>query len=275
MSGTLPIFTIQERVGIITLNDPQNLNALATPAWHELAVLCADVAALGDQVGAVVLTGAGRGFCAGANLAQTSVGSEAAGSSPQDVTRQMEQNITPVLLALRGLPVPLVTAVNGVAAGVGMSLALCADVVIAAREASFVAPFMPRLGLVPDGGLTWLLPRLTGRGRASALMLLGEKISAEQAERWGMVWKLVEGPALMDSALAVARQLASGPRHAAREIRECLALSESNSLAEQLHHEAVRQGAMVQTAAFRQGLQAFLEKKQTGRTHAMPDLPKE
>jgi 2-(1,2-epoxy-1,2-dihydrophenyl)acetyl-CoA isomerase len=190
----------------ITLNRPEKLNAFVPDMHRELR---AALERAKDEAGirALLLTGAGRGFCAGQDLSERNV---APGTAPIDLSVSLGSNYNPLVRRLRELPKPVVCAVNGVAAGAGANIALACDVVIAARSASFVQSFV-RIGLVPDSGGSYFLPRLVGSARAMGLALLGEKLSAEDAERWGLIWKAVDDSLLMDESLALAKQLAKGP----------------------------------------------------------------
>src|SRR4051794_31136729 len=192
-------------VGILTLNEPESLNAMTPDLLGALAKAIAEMTA-DPTIRALVLTGEGRGFCSGQNLKA----SEALG---QDIVAGVMKFYWPAFKALRECRVPIVVAVNGVAAGGGFSLAMAGDMVVAARSASFIQVFS-RIALVPDLGSTWLLPRLVGRQRALELMLTNEPLSAELAKEWGLVREVFDEAALMDGALALARKLASGPTRA-------------------------------------------------------------
>jgi 2-(1,2-epoxy-1,2-dihydrophenyl)acetyl-CoA isomerase len=167
----------------------------------------------------------------------------------------------PLVTGLRTLPVPVVCAVNGAAAGGGVGLALAADIVIAARSAFFYLPFAPALGLVPDLGASWTLPRAVGRARALGLTLLGNKLSAQEAAQWGLIWSCVDDAALADESRQIATRLARLPVHATHEVRELYRASEDNSLQEQLALEMQRQSALADRPAFAEGVRAFLEKR--------------
>jgi 2-(1,2-epoxy-1,2-dihydrophenyl)acetyl-CoA isomerase len=199
------------------------------------------------------MTGAGRGFCAGANLQPGSSGSRDAGLV-------LETLYHPFLRRLRELPMPLVTAANGAAAGVGMSFALMGDLVLCARSAYFLQAFR-RIGLVPDGGSTWILPRLVGKARAMELSLLGERLPAEMALQWGLINRVVDDAELMDKAKDLARDLANGPTVALGLMRRLYWESAGNSYEEQLNLERQMQRKAGNTADFREGVRAFLEKR--------------
>ena len=198
-------------VAIVTLNDPSTLNAAGLDLAEELAHALRSIAAGTVQARAVVLTGEGRGFCSGANLS----GGGAAGREPDvdgkpDAGRALEQVYNPLITLMRDFPLPIVTAVNGAAAGIGCSLALMGDMIVAGESAYFLQAFR-RIGLVPDGASTYLLPRMIGRARAMEMTLLGEKLPAAKALDWGLVNRCVPDAELMDTALAIARELAAGP----------------------------------------------------------------
>ena len=209
----------QEAVCTLTLNRPQSLNSFTTAMLVDLHAAL-EAAAADSAVRCVVLTGAGRAFCAGQDLADPAVApAQAQGSTPPDIGEVIRKHYRPLALRLRSMPVPVVAAVNGVAAGAGANLALCCDIVVAARSASFVQAFA-KIGLVPDTGGTWLLPRLVGRARAMALAMLGDKLPAEEAERIGLVWKCVDDDALAEHARGLATRLAAMPSKALAATRE-------------------------------------------------------
>lgn len=260
----LPSFSVDaERIGLIQLNDPATLNGLSLPVFVRLREIIAELheRAARDEVRAVILTGTGRGFCAGAELNSIfrSVPPEA--SLGAHIGKFGREEGAPIVLALNTLPVPLVVAVNGVAAGMGFSIALMGDVVLAAESASFVVPFMTGLGILPDTGLSSTLPRLIGPARAAALTLLGEKLPAARAAEWGLIWRCVPDTELMSNAHAVALKLARLPAYAASEVRAMLAASMKNSFEEQYHYELDRNEVLLDGADFREGLTAFVEKR--------------
>lgn len=248
---------VEDGIGLITLNRPDILNSLNVPLAREVRAALAVIKERRD-IRALILTGAGRGFCAGAELGDES-GHESTG---QRGSRAMKEDFNPLILDLLGLPVPVVAAVNGVAAGAGVSIALAADVVIAAQPAYFVLPFAPRLGIVPDLGATWTLPRLIGRARAHALTLLGSRLPAPTAAEWGLIWKCVPAESLMGEALVFARQLGAGPRHIVGEVRRAFDAAESNDLPAQLEYERLRQEVLLDKEEYREGVRAFLEKRE-------------
>ena len=236
----------------ITLNRPDRLNALL-PEMADAISAALDEAQADKDCRAVLLTGAGRGFCAGQDLAAI------AGADPDDIEDLLER-YHPVIEKIRELPLPVVAAVNGVAAGAGCNLALACDIVIAARSASFDQAFA-RIGLVPDCGGTWFLPRLVGTARARALMMLAEPLPAATAAEWGMIWRVVEDDRLMDEAHALAARLASGATAALGLIKQALDESGENDLAGQLDLESDLQVEAAETPDHAEGVRAFLEKR--------------
>ncbi|WP_291856279.1 enoyl-CoA hydratase-related protein [Bradyrhizobium sp.] len=239
-------------VGVLTLDEPSTLNAMTPDLLGDLA------GAIGEmtddpQVRALVLTGAGRGFCSGQNL-------KAAQILGDDIVAGVMTHYWPAFKALRECRVPVVVAVNGVAAGGGFSLAMAGDMIVAARSASFIQVFS-RIGLVPDLGSTWLLPRLVGRQRALELMLTNEPLSADQAREWGLVREVFDDAALLDGALALAGRLARGPTRALVATRRLIEDSEHSSYAEQFRREIETQAEVRRSADALEGRNAFLEKR--------------
>jgi 2-(1,2-epoxy-1,2-dihydrophenyl)acetyl-CoA isomerase len=263
MSEGLPRFEVVDGIGRITLDDPATLNSLSPAVFARLGEIFEEVRARADRdLFALVLTGTGRGFCAGAGLSgMVAMAREQGGQVGEAIGRWTQVDGTPVVLAWADLPIPMVTAVNGVTAGIGVSLALAGDVVIAARSASFKLPFLTGLGIVPDGGTTWQLPRLIGTARTTAMALLGDRISAEDAERWGLIWRCVDDAQLLDEAQGLARRLAELPRGAAPEVRGLLAAASRNDFATQYHLELARNVERLKRPAFEEGLSAFFEKR--------------
>src|SRR5688572_31265073 len=201
----------------ITLNRPDKLNAF-NPEMHQLLKAALERARDEAEVRAVLLTGAGRGFCAGQDLSERNV---AAGVAPIDLAVTIGSYYNPLVRRMRELPKPIVCAVNGVAAGAGANIALACDLVLAARSASFLQAFS-RIGLLPDSGGTYFLPRLAGTARAMGLALLADKLPAEDAERWGLIWKVVDDSSLAEQSTALARTLAAGPTRAYAAIKKAL-----------------------------------------------------
>lgn len=249
------LVAVEAGVQTITLNRPERLNAFNP---EMLGLLREALERAGDDgaVRAVLLTGAGRGFCAGQDLSERDVGGDAA----IDLSVTIESLYNPLVRRMRALPKPIVCAVNGVAAGAGANVALACDLVLAARSASFIQAFA-RIGLVPDSGGSWVLPRLVGRARAAGLALLGDKLAAEDAASWGLIWKAVDDDKLMDEAGALARGLAAGPTRAYGLIKRALDASENNTLEAQLELERDLQRKAGLTEDFREGAAAFMEKR--------------
>ena len=242
----------EDSVAVLTLNHPEVLNAIGPDMQQGLTEALAALQSRPANVRCLLITGAGRGFCSGANLAGRG---EGAGKT-------LRNYYHPLLLSLRDLEMPIVTAVNGPAAGVGMSFAMMGDIVCAARGAYFLQAFA-RIGLVPDGGATFLLPRLVGWGRAVELSLLAERLPADRAFEWGLVNRLYDdAQTLMEGAMEVARQLGNGPRSLAL-IRRAYWSTWHNSYEQQLDLEARLQAEAGETNDSREGVKAFLEKRET------------
>jgi 2-(1,2-epoxy-1,2-dihydrophenyl)acetyl-CoA isomerase len=240
----------------ITLNRPDRLNSFTTQMHGELRDALSRVAASGDAR-VLLITGAGRGFCAGQDLSDRAV---APGAEPVDLGASIEENYRPLVLGLRNLALPVVCAVNGVAAGAGANIALACDIVIACKSASFSQAFC-RIGLVPDSGGTFFLPRAVGTARAMGLALLGDKLHAEQAEQWGLIWKCVEDDELAAATEALLAQLAQAPTGGLAAIKRALHASAGNTLEQQLELERDAQRELGYSADYREGVAAFLEKR--------------
>lgn len=248
---------VERGVMTITLNRPERLNSF-NDVMHQQLAECLKQAERDDAVRCLLITGAGRGFCAGQDLNDRTV--DPAGPAP-DLGTSVERFYNPLVRRLAGLPKPVVAAVNGVAAGAGATLALGCDMVIAARSASFVMAFS-KLGLVPDCGGTWLLPRTAGRARAMGLALLGDKLSAEQAHQWGMIWQVVDDAELADAGLTLARHLATQPTYGLGLIKQALLASATQTLDQQLDMERDFQRLAGRSDDYREGVSAFLAKRQ-------------
>jgi 2-(1,2-epoxy-1,2-dihydrophenyl)acetyl-CoA isomerase len=255
MTYTTIQLTTGDGLATITLNQPDKLNAVSRRMIAELKE-CWEKLADDASVRAVLLTGAGRGFCAGADLADP----DRAQGPMADSGAALEQFFNPVIRTMRTLPKPIVAAVNGVAAGVGMSFVMASDIAIAARSASFLQAFA-RIGLVPDGGSTWFLPRLIGDARARALAMLAQQIPAEKAHSWGLIWDVVDDHALMAAATAVARRLADGPTLSLASIKKALSAAYDNDLSAQLDLERDLQRELGRSEDFKEGVAAFLAKR--------------
>ncbi len=250
------LVSVEAGVETITLNRPEKLNAL-NPEMHQRLRQALERAADETEIRAVLLTGAGRGFCTGQDLSERDV---SPGAAPIDLSVSLGSHYNPLVRRLRALPKPIVCAVNGVAAGAGANIALACDIVLAARSASFVQAFS-RLGLVPDAGGTYLLPRLVGTARAMGLALLAEKTSADQAEQWGLIWKAIDDDKLAPEALALATALASGPTKGYGLLKKAMYASAGNSLDAQLDLERDLQREAGFSEDYREGVTAFKEKR--------------
>ena len=247
-----------EGVATLTLHRPDKLNAFSADMFREMrdALDRVEAAAATGDVRVLVVTGAGRGFCAGADLA--AIAPAALGTS--DLGLVLERDYNPFVLKLRSLPVPVLCAVNGVAAGAGASLALAGDVTIATRSASFVLAFA-RIGLVPDAGATWFLPQRIGKARALGLAMLGEKIDAATAESWGLIWACVDDADFPSTVDAYAKRLAAAPTRALVATRELIDRAQDHPLIDQLGAERAGQARMGLLPDFTEGVTAFREKR--------------
>ncbi len=245
---------------VVSLNRPAKMNSLSLDLLRELR-RCAESIRSDSELRGVVLSGRGRGFCAGADLTDPTGVPAADQSMGQAVAARMREFFHPVAELWSRLPVPLVVAVNGIAAGAGVSLALLGDVTIAARSASFAVLFTPKLGLAPDMGATQLLPRRIGLARARYLALTGRPVSGEEAERIGLIAECVDDASLETRARTLAGQLAAGPTRAQLALRELIEEGTTRSLTEQLEREAIAQQSLADTRDFREGIAAFREKR--------------
>jgi 2-(1,2-epoxy-1,2-dihydrophenyl)acetyl-CoA isomerase len=251
------LFSIEGGVAKITLNRPAKLNSITAAMISDLR-RALDEAESDDNVRALLLTGCGRGFCAGQDLAERAV--LPGGDTAPDLGESLAARYNPLILRLAKLPLPTVCAVGGVAAGAGANLALACDIVIAANSAVFVQAFAA-VGLLPDCGGTWILPRIIGAARAKAVSMLAEKIPAQTAAEWGMIWRCVADGDLAKEADALAARLASGPTRGFALAKRALAASAVNSLEEQLALEAGLQREAGESADYREGVAAFLAKR--------------
>jgi 2-(1,2-epoxy-1,2-dihydrophenyl)acetyl-CoA isomerase len=249
------IFDVERGIGRLTLNRPDRLNSFNVAMHGEVRHALGQLAAKSARV--LVLTGAGRGFCAGQDLSDRAV---APGTQRVDLGRSIEENYNPLVRNLQELPMPVIAAVNGVAAGAGANIALACDLVIAARSANFVQAFS-KLGLIPDCGGTWTLPRLVGNARALGLTLLGNKLSAEQAVAWGMIWQMVEDAELAPTVDALAQQFAAAPTRGLAATKAAIRDSWQRSLAAQLDVERDVQRELGRSADYAEGIAAFTEKR--------------
>lgn len=257
MSEPSILLEVNAGVAVLTLNRPNSLNSFNAQMHDEMRAALSQVRK-DAQVRALVITGSGRGFCAGQDLSDRNV---AADTAAPDLGESIEKRYNPLLRSLRDLPLPVICAVNGVAAGAGANIALACDITLAARSASFIQAFC-KIGLIPDSGGTWTLPRLIGSARARALAMLGDKLSAEQAESWGMIWRCVDDEQLMPEALKLAEHLAKQPTKGLALIKRAFNASATNSFDAQLDLERDLQRLAGRTADYREGVAAFMEKRQ-------------
>ncbi len=255
------LLDVKENIATLTLNDPAALNAMSMPLLAGFAAALDVVEDPKQNIRCLIITGAGRGFCAGANIMDGDNDTTPSNMSekPRDLGAGLETIYHPLLRRLRNLHCPIITAVNGPAAGVGFSFAMMGDMIIAAKSAFFLQAFRG-IGLVPDGGSSWLLPRLIGVARAKELMLMGERLPAEQALHWGLVNRLCEDNALADATWAVAQNLAQGPM-SLKLIRTLVWESSENTYEQQLNLERQMQRIAGHSADFAEGTAAFAEKR--------------
>ena len=254
------LFERREHVAHVTLNRGDKLNALNLHLIEDLRAAAAAIAA-DPQIRAVLLTGAGRGFCSGADITGSDLFHDPSRSSGENIRHRLSHHFNPMVMAWYDLRVPVVVAVNGVAAGAGMSLALVGDIVLAARSATFLQLFAPKLGLMPDLGSTYFLPRMVGTARAKGLTMLGDTLTAADAERWGLIWACVDDETLMSQAEAMVQRLAGGPTQAYTRIKSIFNQEPASLLPEQLAMEAVAQAELGDTKDFAEGVLAFRSKR--------------
>lgn len=256
MTQSSILLEIDQGVALLTLNRPDSLNSFNTEMHAEMREAISQIRK-SSEVRALVITGAGRGFCAGQDLSDRNV---APGSEVPDLGESIEKRYNPLLRSIRELPLPVICAVNGVAAGAGANIALACDITLAAKSASFIQAFC-KIGLVPDSGGTWSLPHLVGMARAKGLALLGDKLPAEKAEHWGLIWRCVEDDQLMDEAMQLARHLATQPTKGLALIKRALHASTDNTFDQQLDVERDLQRLAGRTDDYREGVAAFMEKR--------------
>ncbi|MDR2852930.1 MAG: enoyl-CoA hydratase/isomerase family protein [Burkholderiaceae bacterium] len=247
-------------VATLTLNRPETLNSISNPLVRDMRDALAEVRAA-KSARALILTGAGRGFCAGAELGDALLSGDGTQSPGATLNANLRDHINPLMVELNELPIPTIAAVNGPAAGAGVGFALAADITLAAHSAYFILTFGPKLGLIPDAGSSWHLPRRIGIARAMALALLGNKLSAQQAAQWGLIWEAVADDQLSAAALQLAQTLARAPSHIALELRRATAQALSNTLEAQLDYERERQCVLVEKPTFKEGVCAFKQKR--------------
>jgi 2-(1,2-epoxy-1,2-dihydrophenyl)acetyl-CoA isomerase len=254
------LFERPDGVAYVTLNRPDRLNALNVPLITDLRAAAAAIDSDHD-IRAVVLTASGRAFCSGADLMGDDLMGDPQRSRGENIGVSLREHFNPMVDAWYQLRVPVVVAVNGVAAGAGVSLALAGDIVLAARSATFLQLFAPKVGLMPDLGSTFHLPRLVGTARAKGLALLGDALTAADAADWGLIWACVEDAALQSQAESIARRFAAGPTQAFQRIKKVFNVEPPRTLTEQLAVEADAQAELGDTADFAEGVQAFRHKR--------------
>lgn len=256
MSFETIAFGVENGVAELALNRPDSLNSFNQQMHAEVREAMQRV--IDDpEIRCLLLTGKGRGFCAGQDLGDRAVSGDEA---PPDLGESVEKNYNPLIRSIMNLPKPVICAVNGVAAGAGASIALACDIVLAARSASFIQVFC-KIGLVPDSGGTWNLPRAVGLPRAKGLAMLGDKLPAEKAEAWGMIWQCVDDDALMDEARKLAAHLATQPTRGLGRIKQLLNASTAHDLDTELEAERAAMQELGRSADYAEGVAAFMEKR--------------
>ena len=251
------LYAVEAGIARLTLNRPDRLNSFNDAMHAEVRDALSRVNA-SAEVRVLLLTGAGRGFCAGQDLGDRAV---APGSEPVDLGASIERNYKPLVLSLRELPLPVVCAVNGVAAGAGANIALACDIVVAAKSASFIQAFS-KIGLIPDSGGTYFLPRLVGSARAIGLAMLGDKLSAEQAAAWGLIWKCVDDVEFPASVETLVQQLSTAATRGLAATKQAIYAAGGNTLEAQLDLERDVQRVLGMSADYREGVSAFGAKRQ-------------
>ncbi len=249
-------YETSDDIATITFNDPKTMNAAGLDTVEEMLLALEQAA---DSARCTILTGSGRGFCSGANLAPNMTGGRGQKGKP-DAGKALDSHYNPLIKMMRTHPHPIITAVNGAAAGVGCSIALMGDFILAGQSAYFLQAFR-RIGLVPDGGSTYLLPRMIGRARAMEMTLFGDKLAADKALDWGLINRVVEDDQLLTEAHAYARKLADGPTQALAMIRDLIWQAEDNDFDGQLQAERFAQRTAGRQPDFKEGVMAFLEKR--------------
>jgi len=251
------LYAVEGGIARLTLNRPDRLNSFNDAMHAEVRDVLSRVKARAD-LRVLLLTGAGRGFCAGQDLGDRAV---APGSEPVDLGASIERNYKPLVLSLRELPLPVVCAVNGVAAGAGANIALACDIVVAAKSASFIQAFS-KIGLIPDSGGTYFLPRLVGSSRAMGLAMLGDKLSAEQAAAWGLIWKCVDDVEFPAAVEALVQQLSTAATRGLAATKQAIYAAGGHTLEAQLDLERDAQRVLGLSADYREGVSAFAAKRQ-------------
>lgn len=257
MTQLCVLLEINEGVALLTLNRPDSLNSFNTEMHDHMKIVLKKITE-DNSIRVLVITGAGRAFCAGQDLADPNV---IPGAKPPDLGELLDKHYNPMLRTIRDFPFPVISAVNGVAAGAGANIALASDITLAARSASFIQAFC-KVGLIPDLGGTWTLPRLAGMARAKGMALLGEKIPAEQAESWGMIWRCIDSEQLMEEAMKLAHHLATQPTKSLALTKQALNAAASNTFDQQLDLERDFQNIAGRTEDYYEGATAFREKRQ-------------
>ena len=245
-------------VATITLNRPDKLNSFNTDMHEELRDALDDIAT-DEMTRALLITGAGRGFCAGQDLSDRAVTSDS--DEAPDLSQSVEKYYNPLIRRITNLPMPVICAMNGVAAGAGASLVMACDIVIAARSASFILSFA-KVGLIPDSGSSWHFSRAIGLPRAKALAMLGNKLPAEQAEQWGLIYQVVDNEKLMEESIKLVEYLAKQPTEALANIKQLIHSSFDYSIEEQLERERSAMQHLGKSHDYKEGVAAFLEKRQ-------------
>lgn len=248
-------YSVDEDIATIALNDPKTMNAAGMDTIEELTLA---LEAAADDARCTIITGNGRGFCSGANLSPNITSGGPKGKP--DAGKALDSHYNPFIKMMKTHPHPIITAVNGAAAGVGCSIALMGDFIIAGKSGYFLQAFR-RIGLIPDGGSTFLLPRMAGRARAMEMTLFGDKVPAEKAEEWGLINRVVPDDELMSEARSYAKKLADGPTQALAMIRELVWQAEDNDFDSQLQAERFAQRTAGRQSDFKEGVTAFLEKR--------------
>lgn len=250
------LYDVKDGIATITLNRPDRLNSF-TAAMHEELQAVLDKVEADQSIRCLVLTGAGRGFCAGQDLNDRQV---SPGEAPVDLGKTLDTQFNPFIRRFTKLPFPTIAMVNGVAAGAGANVALACDFILAGKSAKFIQAFC-KIGLIPDSGGTYTLPRLVGMARAKGLAMLGDAVSAEQAEQWGLIWRAVDDDALADETDKLAKHFAAAPTMGLASIKKALHASMDNDLDAQLEVEKELQQACGFSEDYKEGITAFLEKR--------------
>jgi len=262
MPFTKIAYDVADDIATIAFDDPKTMNAAGIDTIEEMLLAIEQAA---DEARCTIITGNGRGFCSGANLSSSSGGSAPKGKP--DAGKALDSHYNPFIKAMRTHPHPIITAVNGAAAGVGCSIALMGDFIISAESGYFLQAFR-RIGLVPDGGSTFLLPRMAGRAKAMEMALFGDKVFAAQALEWGLINRVVADDQLMSEAQSYAKRLADGPTQALALIRDLVWQAEDNDFDSQLQAERFAQRTAGRQPDFKEGVKAFLEKRPANFRHS-------